>query len=111
MANDKPDDSIRALLKLGCVSSYEWQSYIWKNELAEQKQRVALALHEALADIQTEHDPYHMLEPAIGVAAVCMRRLIEWHLVTDRFRGSDFNVHKINRKSNAKWREPLVSQT
>lgn len=96
--------------KLGSISSAEWQSYTWKNELAEQKRRIAQHLGEALTDAQTEHNPYHMLERAIGVAAVCMRRLIECRLVTDRFRDTALGVHEVHAKPGADWREPFVSR-
>ncbi len=52
-----------------------------------------------------------MLERAIGVAAICMRRLIECRLVTDRFRDSKLAVHEIHRNPGTEWREPLVSRT
>ena len=85
-----PDQDFQARIdqarKLGSVSSSEWQSYTWKNELAEQRRRIILHLGEALAEADIEHNPYHMLERSVGVAAVCMRRLIECRLVTDRFR-------------------------
>lgn len=97
--------------KLGSVSSSEWQSYTWKNELAEQRRRIILHLGEALAEADTEHNPYHMLERAVGVAAVCMRRLIECRLVTDRFRETPLEVHEIDVKIDAEWREPFVSRT
>jgi len=97
--------------KLGSVSSSEWQAYTWKNELAEQKRRIGLHLDEALTNAEAEHNPYHMLERAIGVAAVCMRRLIECRLVTDRFRGTALEVHEVLAKADADWREPFVSRT
>ena len=45
-------------------------------------------MEEVVAEAETEHNPYHMLERAVGVAAICMRRLIECRLVTDRFQGA-----------------------
>lgn len=108
---DDIDAQIAEMLKLGTVSSSDWQSYTWKNELAEQKRRIDLCLQEAFTDAETEHNPYHMLERAIGVASICMRRLIECRLVTDRFRESQLDVHEISAKSDAEWREPFVSQT
>jgi hypothetical protein len=51
-----------------------------------------------------------MLERAIGVAAVCMRRPIECRLVTDRFRDSQLAVHNIRVKADVEWREPFVSR-
>lgn len=97
--------------KLGSVSSTEWQSYTWKNELAEQRRRITLHLSEAIAEADTEHNPYHMLERAVGIAAVCMRRLIECRLVTDRFRETPLEVHEIDIKKDVEWREPFVSRT
>jgi hypothetical protein len=96
--------------KLGSIGSAEWQSYTWKNELAEQKRRIVLHLGEALRDAQTEHNPYHMLERAVGVAAVCMRRLIECRLVTDRCRDTPLEVHEVRAKAGVDWREPFVSR-
>ncbi|TGV15537.1 hypothetical protein EN816_07280 [Mesorhizobium sp. M8A.F.Ca.ET.173.01.1.1] len=97
--------------KLGSVGSSDWQSYTWKNELAEQRRRIAQHLGEALAEADTEHNPYHMLERAVGIAAVCMRRLIECRLVTDRFRDTLLEVHEIDVRKDVEWREPFVSRT
>lgn len=51
-----------------------------------------------------------MLERAVGVAAVCMRRLIECRLMTDKFRDSQLAVHNIRVKADVGWREPFVSR-
>ncbi|KRQ15922.1 hypothetical protein AOQ71_07215 [Bradyrhizobium manausense] len=111
----RSEDEIQARFeearKLGSVGSSEWQSYTWKNELAEQRRRIILHLDEALAEADTEHNPYHMLERAVGVAAVCMRRLIECRLVTDRFRETPLEVHEIAVRKDVEWREPFVSRT
>ncbi|MEH3128303.1 hypothetical protein [Agrobacterium cavarae] len=110
-----PDQNLQARIdkarKLGSVSSADWQSYTWKNELAEQRRRIILHLGEALAEADIEHNPYHMLERSVGVAAVCMRRLIECRLVTDRFRETSLEVHEIDVKKDVEWREPFVSRT
>lgn len=110
-----PDRDLQARIdkarKLGSVSSSDWQSYTWKNELAEQRRRIVLHLGEALAEANTEHSPYHMLERAVGIAAVCMRRLIECRLVTDRFRETPLEVHEIVVKKDVEWREPFASRT
>jgi hypothetical protein len=97
--------------KLGSVASSSWQAYTWKNELNEQNRRIAQLLEDALTDAATEHNPYHMLERAIGVAAICMRRLIECRLVTDLFRESKLEVHEVSVKANVNWREPFVTET
>ncbi|RAH96340.1 hypothetical protein DLJ53_32305 [Acuticoccus sediminis] len=111
MQQEKIEKELEQMRKMGSVSSSEWQAYTWKNELSEQKRRVGLHLDEALTDAETEHNPYHMLERAIGVAAVCMRRLIECRLVTDRFRDTALQVHEVLAKGDADWREPFVSRT
>lgn len=97
--------------KLGRVISSEWQSYTWKNELAEQRRKIIMHLGEALAEVETDNNPYHMLEKAVGLAAICMRRLIECRLVTDHFCETPLEVHEIMRKKGAEWREPFVSRT
>ncbi|MCM5557433.1 hypothetical protein [Pleomorphomonas sp. JP5] len=104
-------DQMEEARKLGSVSSSDWKSYTWKNELAEQRRRIILHLDEALAEADTEHNPYHMLERAVGIAAVCMRRLIECRLVTDRFRETPLEVHEIDVNKDVEWREPFVSRT
>ncbi|MDX3971607.1 MAG: hypothetical protein QHD01_34090 [Bradyrhizobium sp.] len=109
--NDDINESFAEAVKFGRVRSSDWQSYTWKNELVEQRRRIGLHLEEALSDAETEHNPLHMLERAIGVAAICMRRLLECRLVTDRFRDSQLDVHEIYVKKDVEWREPFVSQT
>jgi hypothetical protein len=104
------DAAIAEISKLGTVSSSEWQSYTWKDELAEQRRRILEHLNEVTTDAETEHNPHHMLERAIGVAAVCMRRLIECRLVTDRFRDSQLDIQSIRVKEGVEWREPFVSR-
>ena len=77
---------------------------------AEQKRRILRHITEAITDAHTEHNPYHMLVRAIGVAAVCTRRLLECRLVTDRFRDFQLDVHRIRVKQGIEWREPFVSR-
>jgi hypothetical protein len=110
-SNEGIEKRINEARKLGHVSSSEWQSYTWKNELSEQRRRIITHLGEALAEEETDYNPYHMLERAVGVAAICMRRLIECRLVTDRFCTTQLEVHEIMRKKDAEWREPFVSRT
>lgn len=102
---------LEEMRRLGSIASSEWQSYTWKNELARQRERVIQHLGEALTDAETQHDPHHMLERAIGVSAICMRRLIECRLVTDRFRDSALEVHEISTKADSEWREPFLNRT
>lgn len=110
-ANQDIQNRINESLKLGSVRSSEWQSYTWKNELTEQHRRIIIHLDEALAEVKTDHNSYHMLEKAVGLAAICMRRLIECRLVTDHFCATLLEVHEIMRKKDAEWREPFVSRT
>ncbi|MER8808244.1 hypothetical protein [Mesorhizobium australicum] len=111
MQQDEIEKQLEEMRRLGSISSSDWQSYTWKNELAEQKRRIEQHLREALTGAETEHSPYHMLERAIGIAAVCMRRLIECRLVTDRFRDTALQVHEVHAKADADWREPFISRT
>lgn len=105
------DEALEEAMKLGTVISSNWQAYTWKNELAQQKKRVSQHLLEVLSEADTEHNPSHMIERAIGVTALCMRRLLECRLVTDRFQGSQLEVYSVPRKVVNKWREPLISST
>lgn len=110
-SEEEIERQLEQMRKLGSVGSSEWQAYTWKNELAEQKRRIDLHLVEVLTDADTEHNPYHMLERAVGVAAICMRRLIECRLVTDRFRDQALEVHEVHTKADADWRKPFLSRT
>ncbi|WP_082789601.1 hypothetical protein [Acetobacter malorum] len=109
--DQKIQDRIAESLKLGTVSSSEWQAYTWKNELTEQRRRIVLHLDEALMGSETEHHPLHMLERSIGIAAMCMRRLIECRLLTDRFCNNELNVHVIHPKEAVEWREPFLNRS
>ena len=107
----KIDMELRESMKLGAIKYSDWQSYTWKNELAEQRDRITQHLGEILSEAETEHDPFHMIERSVGVAALCMRRLLECRLVTDRFRDSQIEVHCVPRKANSPWREPFIRET
>jgi hypothetical protein len=98
-------------MKQGMVISSDWQAYTWKNELAEQRDRISQCLEEILSEADTEHNPLHMIERSVGVAALCMRRLLECRLVTDRFRDGQLEVHWVHRKADSPWREPFISRT
>ena len=109
--NSTNDKAPEEAMKLGAVISSDWQSYTWKNELAEQKDRISQHLQEILSEADTEHNPHHMIERAIGVAALCMRRLLECRLVTDSFRNSKLEVHCVPRNADNQWRESFISRT
>jgi len=97
--------------RMGFTTFSYWQAYPWKNELAEQKRRICLLLDEIIEGVPTDHDPAHMIERAIGVAAICMRRLIECRLLTDAFVATPIGVHEIDLKQGTLWREPFLSST
>lgn len=107
----KVDIELQASTKLGVVRYSNWQSYTWKNELAQQRDRISLHLDEILSEAETEHDPLHMIERSVGIAALCMRRLLECRLVTDRFRDSQLEVHCVRRKTENPWCEPFIRNT
>ena len=95
------------------ISYSTWADYAWKNELSTQKNRVLQHLDEIINEAETDHNPHHMLERALGLAAFCMRRLIECRLVTDRFRDAQLPVHTIPRleRDQRKGREPYRDWT
>jgi hypothetical protein len=50
------------------ISYCKWESYVWKNELATQSDRVAVHFAEAISDDDSlKHNPYHMLDRAIEI--------------------------------------------
>lgn len=106
-------DDIKEMLRFGSVSYSDWAGYAWKNELHEQRNRVLLHFRELIEELETDHNPHHMLERAFSVSAFCMRRLIECRLVTDRFRDSDLPIFEIARKPG-EWpetRDPFLCST
>lgn len=107
----KIDIAFQDSMKLGAISHSSWQSYTWKNELAEQRDRISQHLDEIFSEAEIEHDPFHMIERSVGVAAVCMRRLLECRLVTDLLRDSQIEVHCVRRKTDSPWREPFIRDT
>lgn len=73
--------------------SCDWESYPWKNDLAEQLSRVEAHFAEALDEnFIGQHNPLHMLERAVVLAAFSVRRLIEKRLVTDRLASRSVSV-------------------
>lgn len=95
---------------MGWVVSSDWADYVWKNELKLQCDRVLEHLHEILSEVETDHAPNHMLERALGIAALSMRRLIETHSVTDKFRDRHQNFHQVPRKET-QFRPHFLGQT
>lgn len=109
--NGKIDKEIEEVIKQGAVKSSNWEAYTWKNELLKQRELVSKCLMEILSEAETEHNPLHTIELAIGVTALCMRRLIECRLVTDQFQNSKLKIYCVPRNSNHEWREPFICNT
>jgi hypothetical protein len=102
------DDEIE---ELGSVQYSRWQAYPWKSELHVQRDRVLDHLHEILQGTQAQHDPHDMLGRALGIAALCMRRLIECALVTESFRTTNLRIFEVHRSTADGFREPFRSYT
>lgn len=94
----------------GQIRYGRWHAYPWKNELVVQRDRVVQHLDELATEAEVEHDPHAMLVRALGVAAFCMRRLIECALVTDLFVETGLSVHEI-RSTDGDFREPFHGDT
>jgi len=75
------------------AASCHWESYPWKNELAEQLRRLERHFAEALDDeYDGEHSPPHMLERAVVLAAFAIRRMVEKRLLTDRLTAATVRI-------------------
>lgn len=76
------------------AASFSWVGYTWKSELRTQADRVELHFREVLHEGFTgEHNPLHMLERALVLAAFSVRRLVEKRLLTDELSAS---VHSVS---------------
>ena len=89
------EEEMRELARLGKVSYADWAGYAWKNELNMRRKHVLNYFAELLGDVETDHNPHHQLECAFGVAAFCMRRLIECRLLTDKFCCTKRTIYEI----------------
>lgn len=88
------------------ASSCDWESYPWKNDLAEQLSRVEVHFAEALdPNYDGRHNPLHMLERALVLAAFCVRRMIEKRLVTDRLSSRSISVRCF--AATTEFRQPM----
>ena len=88
------------------ASSCNWESYPWKNELAEQLDRVEVHFAEAADDeYEGEHNPLHMLERALVLAAFAVRRMIEKRLVTDRLVSHSVSIRSF--PARGRLRRPM----
>jgi hypothetical protein len=91
------------------ISYCKWESYIWKNELATQSDRVALHFAEALSDDDSlKHNPYHMLDRAIVLSGFAIRRMVEKRLVTDRLANEEISVRIFPSRQNGDFRHPYI---
>ena len=98
-------------MSMGVVSSSTWADYAWKNELDLQHSRVITHLDEIQQDLETDHNPHHMLERAFSLTAFCMRRLIECRLITDSLREGNIRIYEIPRQSSNAFRENFLHST
>ena len=91
------------------ISYGPWQSYIWKNELALQSERVAIHYAEMLSDdFDGEHSPMDMLDRAIVLAAFAMRRMFEKRLVTDKLASEKISVRTFQSLRSKEFRQPYI---
>ena len=97
--------------RIGCVSYSDWTEYPWKNEIAQQRERIRQHYFEIVADAETEHNPHHMLERSIGILAICMRRMIECRLVTDKFRKTEIPVFEVPKLDEVRNFESFLSSS
>jgi hypothetical protein len=90
------------------VSSSNWESYPWKNELALQLERVLAHCAEIMdKDFEGPHNPHHMLERALVLCAFCVRRMVEKRLVTDKFARTKFEVRTFQAAMDGGFRMPF----
>jgi len=91
------------------ISYCKWESYIWKNELATQSDRVAVHFAEAISDDESlKHNPYHMLDRAIVLSGFAIRRMVEKRLVTDRLAAEEISVRIFPARHDGEFRHPYV---
>ena len=91
------------------ISYGPWQSYSWKNELAEQSRRVAIHYAEMLSDdFKGQHSPHDMLDRAFVLCGFAIRRMVERRVVTDRLRAEEFVVRAFPSRTPGKFRAPFV---
>jgi hypothetical protein len=94
------------------ISYSQWQSYPWKNELAEQSGRVATHYAEMLSDdFEGQHSPQDMLDRALVLSGFAIRRLVEKRLVTDRLRAEKFVVRTFSSENKGEFQPPFLYQS
>jgi hypothetical protein len=91
------------------ISYNPWQSYPWKNELAEQSERVAIHYAEMRSDdFKGQHSPMDMLDRALVLSGFAIRRMVERMLITDKLRDDEFVVRTFPSKAPGEFRPPFV---
>jgi hypothetical protein len=91
------------------ISYNPWQSYPWKNELAEQSERVAVHYAEMVSDdFKGQHSPMDMLDRALVLSGFAIRRMVERRLVTDKLRDDEFVVRTFPSKASGEFQPPFV---
>lgn len=94
------------------IAFADWQDYTWKNELLQHAGRVSVHLSEVIdSEYEGAHNPHHMLERALTLAAFCVRRMHEKRLVTDTFREEKVQVRTFAAKRGPDFRQPYMSSS
>lgn len=94
------------------ITFADWQDYTWKNELLQHAGRVSAHLAEVIdPEYEGAHNPHHMLERALTLAAFCVRRMHEKRLVTDIFREQKVQIRTFAAKRRPDFRQPYMSSS
>ncbi len=94
------------------IAFADWQDYTWKNELLQHAERVSVHLSEVIdSEYEGAHNPHHMLERALTLAAFCVRRMHEKRLVTDTFREEKVPVRTFAANIGPNFRHPFMSSS
>lgn len=94
------------------ISYVRWQSYPWKNELAQQADRVRIHWAELQSEVYDgEHSPMDMLDRALVLAAFAMRRMFEKRLVTDKLNAETIAVRIFKANAPPDFRPPYIGES
>lgn len=89
-----------------------WEAYPWKNQLATQEERVRIHFAELISDeFEGSHNPLHMLDHALVLAAFAIRRMFEKRLVTDKLGVTEIPVRLFKARQTPGFRTPYISHS
>lgn len=89
-----------------------WESSPWKNDLQLHGERALVHLAEIMDDeYDGEHNPHHMLDRAIVLAAFCVRRMHEKKVITDVLQSQTITVRAMAAMPGPEFRRPFVGST